>query len=89
MGGSGALICSFKNPGRFKSVSLLAPVCNVAKCPVFKEAYSLYLGGKPDDGTWDEWNPFALAKTYKGPKFEILLDQVMYIYLSLRLLFPP
>ncbi len=33
MGGHGALILHFRNPGKFLSVSAFAPICNPTKCP--------------------------------------------------------
>ena len=33
MGGHRALICALKNPGKYKSVSAFAPICNPVLCP--------------------------------------------------------
>eukprot|EP00659_Diplonema_papillatum_P012187 gene12187-18827_t len=71
MGGHGALICAFKNPMEFKSVSAFSAICNPTKCPWGEKAFKGYLGsveaGKEYDAT-------ELMKS-KGPfDFKILLD---------------
>ncbi len=76
MGGHGALICAFRNPGAYKSVSAFAPVCDSVRCEPFKEAFLSYLG--PDLTEQNRWNATELAKTYRGPPFCILIDQVAY-----------
>jgi len=72
MGGHGALISFFKNPGTFKSVSALSPICNPTQVPWGKKAFEGYLGsveaGKKYDAT-------ELVQNYNGPKSEILIDQ--------------
>lgn len=73
MGGHGALICSLKNPGLFKSVSAFAPICNPTQCPWGKKAFAGYLG--PDEETWKEWDATELVKKYQGPPLELFLDQ--------------
>lgn len=83
MGGHGAFICAFRNPGKYKSVSALAPVCDSAKCRPSQEAFKLYFGGEPNDSTWEEWNATALVKKYNGPPLQILIDQVRIAYFSL------
>ncbi|XP_036857988.1 S-formylglutathione hydrolase isoform X2 [Manis javanica] len=50
MGGHGALICALKNPGKYKSVSAFAPICNPVLCPWGKKAFSGYLG--TDQNKW-------------------------------------
>lgn len=78
MGGHGALLCAFRNPGKYKSVSTFAPVCNSQKCVPFKEAFDLYLG--PNSESHKEWNAMELVKNYNGPPLCILIDQVMYLH---------
>ena len=74
MGGHGALICTLKNPGMYRSVSAFAPICNPINCPWGKKAFSGYLG--PDRETWKQWDATELVKSYKGPPFSyILIDQ--------------
>lgn len=74
MGGHGALLCAFLNPGKYKSVSAFAPVCDSVKCVPFQEALTLYLG--PDVNEQNKWNATELAKKYNGPLLNILIDQV-------------
>merc|ERR1712002_804924 len=72
MGGHGALVCALKNPGKYKTVSAFAPICNPMNCPWGEKAFTGYLGsveaGKAYDAT-------ELVKTYNGPKPTILIDQ--------------
>ncbi|XP_018047753.1 PREDICTED: S-formylglutathione hydrolase [Atta colombica] len=75
MGGHGALICAFKNPGQFKTVSAFAPISNPILCPWGKKAFSGYLGGSEDNAAWKEWDATELAKKYNGPPLDILIDQ--------------
>jgi hypothetical protein len=44
-GGHGALTIALKNPGRFKSVSAFAPICNPTSVPWGQKAFAGYLGG--------------------------------------------
>ncbi|ESO06794.1 hypothetical protein HELRODRAFT_156780 [Helobdella robusta] len=73
MGGHGALICYLKNPGKYKSVSVFAPICNPSKCPWGQKAFKGYLGS--DETTWEAYDACSLAKHYKGPINNILIDQ--------------
>lgn len=77
MGGHGALICALKNPGRYKTVSAFAPICNPILCPWGKKAFSGYFG-TTEDSAWKEWDATELAKKYDGPLLNILIDQVIY-----------
>ena len=73
MGGHGALICGFKNPGRYKSVSAFAPICAPSECDWGKLALSEYLG--EDKSTWAEYDAAQLVTSgYDG---ELLIDQGM------------
>ncbi|XP_052784479.1 S-formylglutathione hydrolase-like [Mya arenaria] len=73
MGGHGALICALKNPGKFKSVSAFAPISNPIKAPWGIKAFTGYLG--PEQAKWKEYDATELAKQYKGPELNILVDQ--------------
>lgn len=73
MGGHGALICTLKNPGMYKSVSAFAPISNPIQCPWGKKAFSGYLG--EDKVSWNDWDATELAKKYNGPPLDILIDQ--------------
>ncbi|XP_069746388.1 S-formylglutathione hydrolase isoform X2 [Narcine bancroftii] len=73
MGGHGALVCALRNPGKFKSVSALAPICNPIQCPWGQKAFTGYLG--PDKTTWEIYDATCLASTYSGPCLDILIDQ--------------
>jgi len=73
MGGHGALICALKNPGKYRSVSAFAPISNPIECPWGVKAFSGYLGD--DRSAWREWDATELAKSYAGPKLDILVSQ--------------
>lgn len=75
MGGHGALVCSLKNPGLFKSVSAFAPICNPINCPWGEKAFKGYLGPK-ENGSWVDWDATELVKKYNGPPLELFIDQV-------------
>jgi len=73
MGGHGALICALKNPGKYKSVSAFAPICNASEVPWGIKTFSAYLG--EDRTTWKAYDACELAQTYSGPDPHILVDQ--------------
>jgi len=73
MGGHGALICALKNPGKYRSVSALSPVCHPTICPWGKVVLPGYLGD--DEEAWKEYDATLLLETYQGPPMEILIDQ--------------
>lgn len=75
MGGHGAMICAFKNPGMYKSVSAFSPICNPINCPWGVKAFSGYLGAENKEA-WKEYDACELVKKYNGPPLEILVDQV-------------
>lgn len=50
MGGHGALTLAFRHPGRFASLSALAPICAPTQCPWGVKAFTGYLG--EDRGQW-------------------------------------
>nr|CAD7458799.1 unnamed protein product [Timema tahoe] len=74
MGGHGALILALKNPGKYRSVSAFAPICNPTQSPWGNKALGGYLGA---DKTveWNNWDASELAKKYNGPPLDILIDQ--------------
>lgn len=74
MGGHGALICTLKNPGMYRSVSAFSPICNPINCPWGQKAFTGYLG--TDREEWKKWDATELVKTYKGPPFSyVFIDQ--------------
>ncbi|XP_041379655.1 LOW QUALITY PROTEIN: S-formylglutathione hydrolase-like, partial [Gigantopelta aegis] len=73
MGGHGALICSLKNPGQYRSVSAFSPICNPIECPWGVKAFSGYLGA--DKETWKDYDACHLVRKYNGPPLNILVDQ--------------
>lgn len=50
MGGHGALTLALGHPGRFRSVSAFAPICNPSEVPWGQKALGRYLG--PDPAGW-------------------------------------
>ena len=74
MGGHGALICTLKNPGMYRSVSAFSPICNPINCPWGQKAFTGYLG--TDREEWKKWDATELVKIYKGPPFSyVFIDQ--------------
>ena len=49
MGGHGALTLALRHPGRFRSLSALAPICAPSQVPWGEKAFSRYLGGDRTD----------------------------------------
>lgn len=72
MGGHGALVCAFRNPQRYKSVSAFAPIVAPAQVPWGEKAFTGYLG--PDRSLWRDWDASALAATTDWHK-PVLIDQ--------------
>jgi S-formylglutathione hydrolase len=72
MGGHGALVCALRNPGMYRSVSALAPICNPVAVPWGEKAFSNYLG--PDRKTWEAWDASLLVADAKE-RLPILVDQ--------------
>ena len=75
MGGHGALVAALRHPGRYRSVSAFAPICNPMDCPWGQKAFARYLG--PDRGTWAAWDACALIANAPGAgeRLPILVDQ--------------
>lgn len=74
MGGHGALICALKNPGKYRTVSTFAAICNPTQGRWGKKALAGYLGSS-ESSNWADWDATELVKKYNGPPLEILLDQ--------------
>ncbi|XP_014254923.1 S-formylglutathione hydrolase isoform X1 [Cimex lectularius] len=73
MGGHGALICYLKNPGKYRSVSAFAPICNPTQSPWGKKAFKGYLGEEEDK--WHDYDATSLVAKFDGPLSDILIDQ--------------
>ncbi|KAB8264298.1 putative esterase [Aspergillus pseudonomiae] len=72
MGGHGALMLYLRNPGKYRSVSAFAPICNPINCPWGQKAFSGYLGENYQD-LWKEYDSTELVKGWKGP-LKMLID---------------
>ncbi|MCC2637582.1 MAG: S-formylglutathione hydrolase [Moraxellaceae bacterium] len=59
MGGHGALTLAFRHPGRFASLSALAPICAPTQCPWGEKAFTGYLG--EDRAAWTAHDATALV----------------------------
>ncbi|MCY3940398.1 MAG: S-formylglutathione hydrolase [Gammaproteobacteria bacterium] len=60
MGGHGALVIALRNPGRYRSVSALAPISNPSSSPWGRAAFSAYLGD--ESPAWREYDASALVQ---------------------------
>lgn len=72
MGGHGALICTLKNPGKYRSVSAFAPICHPGACAWGIKALGAYLGEDRND--WANWDATQLVH-HAEEKLPILIDQ--------------
>jgi len=72
MGGHGALVCAFRNPAQYRSVSAFAPIVAPARVPWGAKAFTGYLG--PDRSTWNAWDATALAAATDWHR-PVLIDQ--------------
>jgi S-formylglutathione hydrolase len=72
MGGHGALTIAMSFPGRFKSVSAFAPICNPTASDWGRKQFAAYLG--PDEAAWAPHDATLLMRKrgFDGP---ILIDQ--------------
>ncbi len=75
MGGHGALTLALRHPGRFRSLSALAPICAPSQCPWGHNAFNRYLG--LDTTTWAAHDASALMATQREAPYPagILIDQ--------------
>ena len=72
MGGHGAITVALRNPGRFRSVSALAPIVAPSQVPFGQKALTAYLG--PDPAQWRHCDSVALIED--GARIpELLVDQ--------------
>ncbi|MCC7320182.1 MAG: S-formylglutathione hydrolase [Rubellimicrobium sp.] len=71
MGGHGALTLALSLPGRFRSVSAFAPICNPMKSDWGRKQFTAYLG--PDEARWHAHDASVLmfARHFAGP---VLID---------------
>lgn len=72
MGGHGALVVALRNPGRYQSVSALAPICAPTLCPWGKKAFTGYLGH--DESAWRDYDAHLLIRT-TTTRLPLLVDQ--------------
>lgn len=72
MGGHGALICALRNPGRYRSVSALAPISSPSCTVSGRKALSRFLGD--DETVWADWDASRLLARVKE-KTPLLVDQ--------------
>lgn len=72
MGGHGALVCALRNPGRYASISALAPIANPMAVPWGEKAFQHLLG--QDRAAWRAWDASALLATSQE-RLPILVDQ--------------
>jgi S-formylglutathione hydrolase len=72
MGGHGALTLALRHPGRFCSVSALAPICAPTEVPWGQKAFAGYIGD--DEALWAKHDAVKLIKAgARAP--ELLVDQ--------------
>ncbi|HKR88959.1 MAG TPA: S-formylglutathione hydrolase [Phenylobacterium sp.] len=58
MGGHGALTLALRHPGRWRSVSAVAPICAPSQVPWGRKAFAAYLG--PDESLWRQHDAASL-----------------------------
>jgi S-formylglutathione hydrolase len=75
MGGHGALTLALRHPGRFRTLSALAPICAPSRCPWGEKALGGYLGG--DRTAWVGHDATELMMAQEAPPYPggILIDQ--------------
>lgn len=72
MGGHGALVCAFRNPQQYRSVSAFAPIVAPSQVPWGEKALGGYLG--PDRAAWRAYDATQLAATTQWRR-PVLVDQ--------------
>jgi S-formylglutathione hydrolase len=72
MGGHGALIVALKNPRKYCSLSVFAPICHPIESPTGKKVFGHYLGD--DIRQWEQYDASLLIAT-ATEKLPILMDQ--------------
>jgi S-formylglutathione hydrolase len=75
MGGHGALTLALRHPGRFRTLSALAPICAPSRCPWGETAFTGYLGA--DRTAWMGHDATELMAEQEAPPYPggILIDQ--------------
>jgi S-formylglutathione hydrolase len=75
MGGHGALTLALRHPGRFRSLSAIAPICAPVYCPWGRKAFTGYLGS--DESRWADHDASRLmaAQTAAPYPAGIRIDQ--------------
>jgi S-formylglutathione hydrolase len=75
MGGHGALTLALRHPGRFQSLSALAPICAPSDCAWGQKAFSGYLGA--DRSAWAAHDASALMRAQTTAPYPggLLIDQ--------------
>lgn len=75
MGGHGALTVAQRHPGRFASLSALAPIANPMQCPWGRKAFDGYLGN--DAASWRVHDASELMRSHDRAPYPagILVDQ--------------
>lgn len=71
MGGHGALVLAFRNPGRYRSVSAFSPIVAPTEVPWGHKAFSAYLG--EDRSTWEAYDATRLIAD--ADALPVLVDQ--------------
>lgn len=72
MGGHGALVSAFRNPGRYQSLSAFSPISAPSQVPWGQKAFAAYLGSDPQ--AWSAYDASILAAR-SGWRSPILVDQ--------------
>lgn len=73
MGGHGALTIALRNPGRYRSVSAMAPIASPMRVDWCQHAFGEYLG--EDRTTWNQYDACELLDAGHCFAGEILVDQ--------------
>lgn len=75
MGGHGALTLALRHPGRFRTLSALAPICAPSRCPWGEKAFTGYLGA--DRTAWMGHDATELMVEQESAPYAggILIDQ--------------
>jgi S-formylglutathione hydrolase len=75
MGGHGALVTALRHPGRYRSVSAIAPIVAPSQVPWGRKALSAYLG--PDPAAWAGWDAVELVQSLPAAaeRLPLLVDQ--------------
>lgn len=72
MGGHGALTLAMAHPGRFRSVSAFAPICNPTGAEWGRKQLAAYLG--PDEAAWSRHDASRMMAE-RGFPGQVLVDQ--------------